>query len=404
MAMALLLPWAALAQTPDTNGAALVKIQPVVWPKEGMLSARGKAELREERRMFAEELRTLKQFVPDNMRGAVKGSWKRGQRTMRSESHAIDQVPEMSAEAIEKIVREMEEGALDEVPDNQERFRVALGKRVPVFAKALAQLEAGKYGDVTQTLDPLTVENVLHCFFGYEYDTLPPYTYCTVVFLEGEAFGLAGAAHEHMTRNMVVMRRLPRCMTYGATARVRLASAYERTKGPHCAVELYQALAERYFGRLSDTETLRCHVLTRRLMNEDQFRRSVTVGREVRRLQDWGITGPVIQRQLACMTLLMQQSIIEYERDLRIYMQSNQTMMGGEGGYGALEKGPAPELFHFRKDVAVTGSDDWGGLRPREKQEMIQQFFATYPDEYREMLEAYFSTMSREETKQERSK
>jgi hypothetical protein len=193
-------------------------------------------------------------------------------------------------------------------------------------------------------------------------------------------------------------------MTYGATARVRLAGAYERTRGPHCAVQFYRAVAERYFGRLSDTETLRYHILTRRLMNEDQFRRVVTVGRELRRLQDWGNTGPVIQSQLAHMTLLMQQATIEYERDLRMYMQSNQTMLGGEGGYGGLEKGPAPEMLHFRKDVAVAGSDDWGGLRPREKQEMIQQFFATYPDEYREMLEAYFTTMSREETKQERSK
>ena len=52
-------------------------------------------------------------------------------------------------------------------------------------------------------------------------------------------------------------------------------------------------------------------------------------------------------------------------------------------------------------DVAIVGTDDWGSLRPREKQELIQMFSETYSERYRDMLEEYYRSISIAETKEE---
>ena len=45
------------------------------------------------------------------------------------------------------------------------------------------------------------------------------------------------------------------------------------------------------------------------------------------------------------------------------------------------------------------GSDDWGKLKPREKQELIEAFKEMYPERYREMLEAYYKNLAESENR-----
>ena len=182
-------------QADEQDTQVRIRTQPILWPGDGMVTARGAEVLKEERRFFAEELRHLKAWVPDNMRGAVSKMWTRAGKTMLSESHAIEHVPDMPSEQVDKILAELEDGARNTVSDNRQRFQAALAKRVPVFAKALQQFQAHEYAKATETVSVLTKENVLHAFFLYQYDTLPPYIYCTVTFFEGECYGLDGAQH-----------------------------------------------------------------------------------------------------------------------------------------------------------------------------------------------------------------
>ena len=377
------------------------RIQPILWPPDGAVTPMGAEVLKEERRFFAEELRHLHEWIPDNMRGATTKQWARGQKTMLSESHAIEHVPEMPAEEVEKIIAEMEAGAANTVLDNVRRFRAALARRVPVFAKALEHHRAGQFGKAIETVAVLTKEDVLHAFFLYQYDTLPPYIYCTVTSFEGECFAHDGALHDAAVRYLIVGKgKLPFSLSFSATARMRVADLYERSERTHFAIPLYLSLAEKYADTLSDTEVLRLHVRAKRMMRENPFRQIVATAGDVRRLMDRGHSGPAVQEPQAAMLKLMRGIINDEEAESRGHLQINWEMVAIEQFQrGGLQEGAAPVKFNFEADVLTVGSDDWGKLRPREKQEVMQKFFATCSDEYREMLEAYFRNMSRGEKK-----
>lgn len=387
----------------NTNAAVRMVVPLIVWPADDMLTPRAKEILREERRVFGEELRHLKEWIPDNMRGAISKTWVKNGKTMLSESHAIDHVPDMPADQVEKIVAEMEDGARDTVFDNIERMKLALSKRVPVFAKGCAEFKAGEYGKAAETIhNPLTKEAVLHAFFMYQYDTLPPMIYGLVNHVEGECYSLDGAVHDAMVRYLIVCKaKLPLSMTFSATARIRLADMYERTERPHFAISFYQKVADKYADSLSDTEILRLHVRARSMMEHNTFRQIVAMAQTSARLMDRGYSGPVVGALQARIAKLLPSVVNDWEGDGRAHMQINWEMMGSEIASAGLQEGASPTKFTFTRDVAMAGSDDWGKLKPREQQEIIQKFFQSYPDEYRQMIEDYFRTMSREGAKAE---
>ena len=397
--------WASGAHAEDAKPPpdARVRFEPILWPADDMVTELGAEVLKEERRYFADELRHLKEWIPDNMRGATTRVWTRGQKTMLSESHAIEHVPDMPADQVEAILARLEEGARNTVLDNLQRFRKALAARVPVFAQALKEYEDGQHAKATETVSVLTKENVLHAFFLYQYDTLPPYIYCTVTFFEGECFARDGATHDALVRYLVVGKgKLPLSLTFSATARARIAEMYERSERTHFAIPLYQKLAAKYVGLLCDTEILRLHVRARRMMRQNSFRNIVTEAYDVRRLMDRGHSGPPVQDPQTAMLELMQGIINDEERDGRGNLQINWEMTATEQFQrGGLQEGAAPLKFTFETDALMTGNDDWGKLRPREKQEVLQKFFQTCPEEYRAMLEAYFRNLSRAATKAE---
>jgi hypothetical protein len=385
------------AQERDTNGQIRLVVQPIPWPADNMLTPKAREILREERKVFAEELRHLHEWIPDNMRGAISKMWTRAGKTMISESHAIEYVPPMSAEQVEKIIAEMEAGAQDTVLDNIERFRIAMAKRVPVFAKGYEQFKNREYGKASITIhEPLTKEKVLHAFHLYHYDTLPPFIYCVTTFMEGECFSLDGALHEAMVRYWIVKGKMPACLSLSATARRRLADMYERTGREHFAIPFYQKLALTYVDCLSDTALLALHVRARELMADNPFRGAVEDLQSIARHLDRGQSGAAVQAAQARLLAALPKLATDYEGDGRGNLQINWEMMGGDIQRAGLQEGGAPTKLGFKKEVAVVGSDDWAKLKPRQKQEVIQKFYENYPPEYRDMIEEYFRSMSRE--------
>ena len=87
--------------------------------------------------------------------------------------------------------------------------------------------------------------------------------------------------------------------------------------------------------------------------------------------------------------------------DENVFGENSMVLTGAEIDGGSLKKGVRTEQFLFTNDVSVVGSDDWGKLRPREKQELVQMFSETYSERYRNMLETYYKTMSVQETGKE---
>lgn len=381
----------------DTDTTPRTVVQPIIWPADDMLTPKAKEIVREERRVFAQELRRLKEWVPDNMRGATTKSWAMGQKSMFSESHAIEHVPEMPAEQVEKIIAEMEDGAKDTAFDSIERMKLALRKRVPVFAKGCELAKGGEFGKAAETVHtPLTKENVIHCFFKYQYDTLPPMIYGLVNHVEGEWYALDGAVHDAMVRYMIVKAKLPLSVTFSATARIRLADMYEKTDRPHFAIGFYQKVAQAYADSLCDTELLRLNVRARTMAERNPFREAVALAQTSARLIDRGCAAVVKDAHIQ-LVKYMQGLLNDWEGDGRAHMQVNPEMMGAEIQSAGLQEGASPPKINFgTEDIAVVGSDDWGKLKPREQQQVIQKFFETYSDEYRHMIEEYFRNMSRD--------
>ena len=81
------------------------------------------------------------------------------------------------------------------------------------------------------------------------------------------------------------------------------------------------------------------------------------------------------------------------------FMEYTLTFTGQAIEGGSLPAGKSLDNFVFSNQVDVVGSDDWGQLRPRERQELLQMFNETYPDRYRDMLEQYFRNVSDKESK-----
>jgi hypothetical protein len=380
------------------NAASRVRLAPVEWPSAEMLSPEGKAWLREERRVFAEELRKLKEWIPPNMRGAASKSWGPW-KTMLSESHAIEYVPEMPAVEVEAIIRAMEKGALDTVSDNQERFQQALAKRIPTFADAVKHYRAGHYDKAVAALKPLTKEDVLHAFHYYQYDTMPPYIYSAVTMFEGACYGMNGALHNAFVRYLIVYNsKLPGSMSFAATARWRCAAIYEQSSRAHFAIPIYQNLAMRYRDKLSDSTLLKLNVRYRRMMMDNPFRQAVKLATQVTGNLLNDDTGAETQTKQKGLTARMATIINDLEKDGRGHSQVNWEMTGFEINEASLQEGTAPGKFNFEKDVDAVGSDNWGKLRPREQQELMHTFMERFADEYRPLIEAYYREMSRQET------
>jgi hypothetical protein len=67
---------------------------------------------------------------------------------------------------------------------------------------------------------------------------------------------------------------------------------------------------------------------------------------------------------------------------------------------GKLRSGGITEEFILNERPELNGDDDWGKLRPREKQQLIEAFKEKYPERYSEMLEEYYKRVSEIETQQ----
>ena len=361
-------------------------VQLLDYPDPKLLTPAAVEALKRERKMFARELRFLPKYRPNNF---------------QTTSRVYELVPAMSDAEVQKIVDRMEEGALNTVQDNNKRFRKALGERIPTFQQALDRREAGELMPALDTSVALTKEKILLVKRGYAFDTMPPYCYAAVKLWQAEVYGLAGAGRHCVVAYQIAYHKLPRSVSFGPTARIRAADLYERSERSHYAITIYGALLEQQTMNLVDTELLRLRIKMLRWMTRDPYRVGTRMVGDVTRRVSIPSLGNTTQGNQGRLIELMHAMVIAPEKDEHWFGENSMRLAGQPIDGAKLQKGGATEQFFLTNDVSVVGTDDWGALRPREKQELIQMFSETYSERYREMLEEYYRSMSIAETKKE---
>jgi len=361
-------------------------IEVLEYPAPKLLTPAAVEALKQERKMFARELRFLPKYRSNNF---------------QTTSRVYELVPEMSGEKVEAIIDRMEKGALNTVQDNNMRFRKALGERIPTFQQALDRLEAGDFMPALDTSIALTKEKILLVKRGYAFDTMPPYCYAAVKLWQAEVYGLAGASRHCIVAYQIAYNKLPRSVSFGPTARVRAAELYEQSERAHYAITIYGALLEQQAMNLVDTELLRLRIKMLRWMSNDPYRVGTRMVGDVTRRVDIPWLGNTTQGNQGRLIELMKDMVIAPEKDENWFGENSMRLAGNPIDEATLRKGSATAQFFLTNDVSVVGTDDWGALRPREKQELIQMFSETYSERYREMLEEYYRSMSIAETKKE---
>ena len=334
--------------------------------------------------MFARELRFLPKYRSNNF---------------QTTSRVYELVPEMSDEKVQAIIDRMEQGALNTAQDNLARFWKALGERVPTFQQALDRRAAGEFMPALDTSIALTKEKILLVKRGYAFDTMPPYCYAAVKIWQGEVYGLAGATRHCIVAYQIAYHKLPRSVSFGPTARMRAADLYERSERSHFSITIYGALLEQQAGNLVDTELLRLRIKMLRWMSHDPYRIGTRIVGDVTRRVSIPFLGGTTQGNQGRLIELMKDMVMEPEIDDHWFGENSMRLAGQPIDGAKLQKGGATEQFFLTNDVSVVGTDDWGSLRPREKQELIQMFNETYSERYRNMLEEYYRSMSIAETK-----
>jgi hypothetical protein len=343
----------------------LLRIEPIYYPAANATSAAGKERLRAERIVFGQEL-------------ANNATW--------------------DPTAIQQAVAAMQEGAADTVEDNIARFGKALAALHEKFRAGWELYQAGKWTEATAAFAPLLKEKVMLIKARYQHNTMPPYSYTLTRFLQAECQARDGNLMDAVISYQVCADKLPGNLTFCASAQARAAQIYEATGRAHYALPFHKANAALFASQFTDLENLRLNTLISKMAANDPFRLALrTTGELEQRLAaaDTGAETKALQDKLM---EHLEYMLAEAEEEARQFLEHTEVIAKG-ALTGELREGAVPpELMLTNPTVAATGTDDWGKLRPREKQQLLQMFQEQYPQRYRDMIESYFKAVSEAET------
>lgn len=352
--------FAAAAHAQTTGPATTMPaILPIEYPQPAMLTDTGRARLAAERQVFGTELLSNPRYNPDLARPAIA---------------------------------RMLDNPANTVQDNYRRFAEALAAVEPQFAEGWRLYNQGRFAEAADAITPLMAERV-GIKQSYKHDTMSPYAYETTKFLFAQCQGHLGSMVEAIVAYQVVFEKLPDSFTFSCAARYRAAAMYEQTGRAHWALPIYKDILLRFGAMLSDQENLVLAAKVSALAKIDPYRQANLRAFEVEARLARGESGPAVRAAQQQLLELMSQMLAMNEEEERPFLESTQAIVFG-ADTGKLEKGTLGDAVLMGEDVAKVGADDWGTLRPREKQQLIQLFNQTYPQRYREMLEAYYRNVS----------
>lgn len=353
----------------DAPLVLVAPIAPVDYPLPEHLTAAAKDRLQAERAVLANEFRANARYDP---------------------------------EAVRRAIAALEEGAIDTVQDNFRRFAKAVASLHEKFGEAHRLCGQGNYAEAAAVLEPFQVEKRTKIGPPPEALRMQPYSYAVAKMYYGECTGRQGNLLDAVLSYQIVAGGHPRNMTFGATAALRAARLYEETGRSHYAMPLYKSLAMNYADALIDEEVLRVRNGINRLVRlRDPYRLGLGRAAESEIRLCRREAGPATVEAQEHLFGLLNEMLAVPEEYPHWYEHVEAIMWGGSEA--TLREGNTADIPPSAVEVVLSGSDDWGKLRPREKQRLIQMFNQAYPQRYREMLQAYFRNLSRQESKAARA-
>jgi hypothetical protein len=343
-------------------------VAPLEYPSAALLTPTGRERLAAERLMFQRELENNASYDPDDLK---------------------------------KVCEALHKGALDTPADNVVRFAKALAalqargrlsKEGETFEKGWELYVKGQWAEAAKAWEPLMREKV-GIKQRYKHDTMAPLSYTTTKFLWAECVGRGGDMKATVVGYQVVFEKLPDSFTFAAMAGARAAAIYEETDRPHVALPMHRNTLIRFGDCMIDRESMRLAEKVQALAAVDPYRVGARKAAEVyARLarQDGG--KPTQKAQEELMGMLEQMMMLAMDEDRPFLERSQAIVLGAETG--KLEAGGVDKIDLSGEDAPKVGSDDWGKLRPREQQELLEAFYGTFPERYRGMLQAYYRNIA----------
>jgi|GEM_PF-3713208 len=367
--LTLLLASAALAQQATTQSSGLdgippTPVAPVLYPERTMLSPAGIARLSAERRAMAQELLDNAVWDPDE---------------------------------IKRQVEILNRGEVADTYELIKRFADACEKLHPPFADAYKLYKDGKWNEAADAFEKLLFKRTVLIKAKNAHDTLPPFQYSIAKFMQAECLARRGSLKDAIVAYQVVFQKMPEALTLAAASRHRAALIYETTDRVHFATPMLEDNL-RLHGRLfTDAHRAALEKTIADYNAKDPFLIAQTRVHEIsRRITNGDTSEQTQQLQKELMAMLARMLVLAEEEGRQFLEHTDAIGTGAESG--KLEKGGTPMLNPLGADPSKTGPDDWGQLRPREKQQLIEAFKAAYPDRYRDMVEAYYRNISDKET------
>jgi len=361
---AIFLMLAATTVRAQEDPPSLPPVEPIAYPAEAMLSETGREKLAAERKVFAQELLRSAEFDPD---------------------------------VVQQIIEALDNDAANTVPDNLRRIAEALARLNSEFAEGYEHYKAGRWQEASDAFAPLMEENIQLVKASYQHNTMPPFQYCITKHLWTECQGRLGNLRDLAIGYQVNFEKLPTSLTFAAVARYRCAKLYETTGRVHFAIPIYEGLAARFADSLSDEENLRLRNHIAVLKRVDPYRLAAAAAREASLRLERSETGKPTQHTQRELIDLLGKMMAMAEVEDRPFMEHTDVLAFGATA-AELREGSNPDHFLTQLQVSMNTSDDWGKLRPRERQQIIEAFKQRYPQRYRDMLQAYFRNMSKAET------
>jgi hypothetical protein len=293
---------------------------------------------------------------------------------------------------VKRVCAESFAGAADTVQDNLRRFANALSFFEPQFAKGWDLYQKKQWADAAEGFRPLMMEKV-GIKQHFQHNTMSPYCYTMTKFLWSECVAQQGQMVEAIVGYQICFEKLPMNFTFSAPARMRVALLYEQTERPHWSLPIYKEVLTHYGAMLTDMENLRLGAKVTALAEIDPYRQAVRKAYQALHRLSRAESTRVTQANQRDLIALMQDMQKMNEEEQRPFLESTQVIVWGAQS-GRLEEGTSGTIMLVGEDAPKVGSDDWGQLKPREKQQLIEAFRQMYPQRYTQMLEAYYRNLA----------
>ena len=336
----------------------------------------------------------------------------------------IDQEPLFDAKTKDEAIKQLESSPKNTWEDNAQRMMKAYGIVAPKFAKAMQLHQQGNHQAAIDALQPIISRRDTNYFAAAKR------------YLCAEALVGAGRLDDAIDAYLDLIRDMPDRFSFSALVLMRSAETYEKMHRRYYAMSLYRLWVDS-FGLLDEKTAQELTAKADKI--EADYRDPLgTIAKKMGQVKDYfqvADSGRDNQGK--------QREILEQLDDLIATAEEQSQGQGqgqgqgkgegegeGEGkgkgkgkGKGAgqgsksgpasglgipsspatssvLVGGESPRPQGLSEVRPSDGTDEWGKLSPREREEILEVFKEEMPERYQDMLRDYYESLAKPEARQ----